>query len=283
LRIAVRHEVVGSSLGGDVFGTEKEDFIRSGIEADVIHAGNGDDLVQLTSNTKFKYPAAAKNLSSLYQTGTDELIGVGGKLSYSDVIDGGLGHDAIQLSDSADAFALHDALSAYHGSISLASDTLGYQSYARIHQIEKILGGAGDDVIDLTSQDYSLAGQTMLVNGGEDDDVIWGADSDDVLLGGDGDDVLFGGSGVNELTGGEGADEFQFTKTSVSDTVVDFSLDDGDSLVFFNTGGADFDKGSVQVNSGKLSINYAANASIEIQLSDLGLTAEDLESSIYVV
>jgi len=95
--------------------------------------------------------------------------------------------------------------------------------------------------------------------------------------------VLFGGSGVNELTGGVGADEFQFTKTSVSDTVVDFSLDDGDSLVFFNTGGADFDKGSVQVNSGKLSINYAANASIEIQLSDLGLTAEDLESSIYVV
>ena len=90
--------------------------------------------------------------------------------------------------------------------------------------------------------------KTSLVDGGSGDDTLWGSDANETLKGGVGDDELFGGAGTNVLTGGAGADEFQFTKTSTNDTVKDFSLSDGDTLKFFNTGGAQFDRSSVSLN-----------------------------------
>ena len=103
--------------------------------------------------------------------------------------------------------------------------------------IENINSGLGDDIVDLTSPDYSLVGQDITVDGGSGNDTLWGSDANETLKGGVGDDELFGGAGTNVLTGGAGADEFQFTKTSTNDTVKDFSKWDGDTLKFFNTGG----------------------------------------------
>ena len=79
---------------------------------------------------------------------------------------------------------------------------------------------------------------------------VYGANNDQRLTG---DDELFGGAGTNVLTGGAGADEFQFTKSSTNDTVKDFSLLDGDTLKFFSTGGALFDRSSVGLNGDVLS------------------------------
>lgn len=45
------------------------------------------------------------------------------------------------------------------------------------------------------------------------------------------------------------SDEFQFNRTSVNDTVADFSISDGDTLKFFKTGGAHFDCESIAANS----------------------------------
>lgn len=60
----------------------------------------------------------------------------------------------------------------------------------------------GDDVIEASGV---LAGAIQLVlNGGDDNDVLIGGDGNDVLSGGAGDDVLIGGLGIDVLDGGSG-------------------------------------------------------------------------------
>jgi Ca2+-binding RTX toxin-like protein len=61
--------------------------------------------------------------------------------------------------------------------------------------------------------------------------------------------LSFGGAGTNVLTGGTGADEFQFTRTSQDTSVTDFDVSQGDTLRFYNTGGAEFNKGSIATNT----------------------------------
>ena len=153
-----------------------------------------------------------------------------------------------------------------------------------IANIENINSGAGDDIVDLTSPDYSLAGQNITVDGGSGNDTLWGSDANETLLGGDGNDKLFGGAGTNVLTGGAGADEFQFTKTSTNDTVKDFSHSDGDTLKFFNTGGAQFDLGSVSLNSAgdELSISDGTGV-LTITLEGAGLQLDDLGHDVLII
>jgi Ca2+-binding RTX toxin-like protein len=62
--------------------------------------------------------------------------------------------------------------------------------------------GAGDDVLDgslMTSGPL-----TMVLDGGDGDDVLLGGPGADILLGGAGDDVLIGGGGQDVLDGGPG-------------------------------------------------------------------------------
>ena len=125
------------------------------------------------------------------------------------------------------------------------------------------------------------------MNGGEGNDTIWGSDANETLNGGNGDDELFGGAGVNELIGGSGADEFQFTKTSANDTIAEFSISDGDTLKFFNTGGAQFDRDSIALNSegDELSIAYGSSADdiLTIALTNAGLQLDDLTADVLVI
>ena len=160
-------------------------------------------------------------------------------------MDGGADVDTVELTDGSDAFFLHDSFGGFHSSLTLVEDYDSRLGTARIANIENITSGLGDDIVDLTSPDYSLAGQNITVDGGSGNDTLWGSDANETLKGGVGDDELFGGAGTNVLTGGAGADEFQFTKTSTNDTIKDFSLIDGDTLKFFNKGGAQFDRDSV--------------------------------------
>ena len=113
-------------------------------------------------------------------------------------------------------------------------------------------------------------------------DTLWGSDANETLLGGDGNDELFGGAGTNVLTGGLGADEFQFTKSSTNDTVKDFSPSDGDTLKFFNTGGAQFDRGSVSLTGDVLSISDGTGV-LTITLAGAGLQLDDLGNDVLII
>jgi Ca2+-binding RTX toxin-like protein len=199
------------------------------------------------------------------------------------VIDGGADTDTIELGEGNVAFFLHDAFSGFHSSVQLSSDSTGEQSKARLENIEQITGNDSDvNIIDLTSPDYSLAGQFITVDGAGGRDIIWGSNADETIIGGDGNDELFGGAGTNVLTGGLGADEFQFTMTSTNDSVTDFNAADGDTLKFFNTGGAEFDKSSAVLSGGKLKIDYGSDANdlLTIDLGDTALTLSDVSDSM---
>jgi Ca2+-binding RTX toxin-like protein len=67
------------------------------------------------------------------------------------------------------------------------------------------------------------------LDGGDGVDFISGRGGRDILNGGDGDDFLNGGRGRDIMTGGDGADWFVFGRR---DVITDFSIEDGDSILF---------------------------------------------------
>ena len=268
-----------------VIGADDADTIKLSNQNTAVFTGSGNDTIIFDRNGAFGSGLAALNISSSLQTGTEELINLNGKTRFEDVMNGGADFDTVELTDASDAFFLHDSLSGFHSSLTLSNDYEGHAGTARIENIENINAGGGDDIVDLTSPDYSLAGQNITVNGGEGHDTLWGSDADEFLNGDDGDDILFGGAGTNTLTGGLGADEFQFTKTSMNDTITDFNITEGDSLAFFNTGGAEFDKSSGVFENGALTIAFGPNTNdqLTIYLGNDDLMLSDISNAIILV
>jgi Ca2+-binding RTX toxin-like protein len=214
---------VTDTSGDDIVtGTAYADTIGAGIGRDVVDALGDDDTINLIGNSYYD-GLSAHNVGSTTDVATKVKLDLTGKVKLETVVDGGADADTVNLSSGNDAFFLHDSFSDFHSSLTLTTDThTGGASTQRILNVETINGLGGDDIIDLTSPDYSLAGQVITINGGTGNDVIWGSDATETLKGGDGNDVLFGGSGNDTLTGGAGADTFEFTRTSGSDAITDF-------------------------------------------------------------
>jgi Ca2+-binding RTX toxin-like protein len=253
--------ILGRGGDDELTGNNGNDQLLGGDGADSINAGSGNDTIILTGSTYHSNGYVAFNVSSNTQVGTQVRINLEGLVHIQAVTDGGGDADIVQLSEEGDAFFLHDAYSGFHDSISLTEDYIGNESVARFANIEEIRGMGGDDIIDLTSPDYSLAGVAMTIDGGEGNDVIWGSDANEIISGGNGDDTIFGGIGTDVLTGGLGADVFEFTRTSTSTSVTDFDVGEGDMLRFYNAGSAEFDAASVALTTTGITIAYTDTAS----------------------
>ncbi|MBR4673488.1 MAG: hypothetical protein IKP00_03405, partial [Victivallales bacterium] len=98
--------------------------------------------------------------------------------------------------DNGDAFFLDDIYSA-------APDIA---TKARLSQVNQIIAGAGDDIIDLTSVRFDYANNGISVQGGDGNDVIWANNDDNWLFGDAGDDRIIGGNDVDVIVGGAGND-----------------------------------------------------------------------------
>ncbi|MEO9877360.1 MAG: calcium-binding protein [Anderseniella sp.] len=92
----------------------------------------------------------------------------------------------------------------------------------------------GDDGVDFMN---GRGGRDTL-NGGGGTDLLYGGGSRDTLNGGAGTDFLDGGRGRDILTGGDDADWFVFGRR---DTITDFSMAEGDTILFRASAGLDFD------------------------------------------
>ena len=104
---------------------------------------------------------------------------------------------------------------------------------------DHLYGDEGNDTLNGDDGNDFLFGGTGndTLNGGAGNDDLRGEDGNDTLNGGIGDDSLNGGSGADILTGGSGADHFDYQAFSDSagssiDHITDYSLADGDDLVF---------------------------------------------------
>ncbi len=194
--------VTGGASGQTLIGTAAGEVLTGGAGDDTLDGrGGADRLVGNDGNDTFQYFAdatwnagyVAYNIGSPGNAGTGRTASIVGKNRSFEVFDGGAGDDVILGTAGNDAIFLDDGFSAFQGA-----------KAARIAGVERIEGGAGNDVIDLTSNIYAYGNVTL--DGGEDNDVLWASGGDDVLLGGAGNDDLFGGAGRDYLNGGAGND-----------------------------------------------------------------------------
>jgi Ca2+-binding RTX toxin-like protein len=150
-----------------------------------------------------------------------EIALLGGKNALNDIFAGSNDATILLLTDDAngDAIFVDDVFSDLPD---------GLDGQSRLAKIDEIRAGAGDDLIDLTSQQYVYTGAGMAVHGGLGDDVIWanhgnnrlfGDAGNDRLVGANEDDLLAGGAGDDRLHGGGGSDIFAFGGIWGDDTV----------------------------------------------------------------
>ena len=150
------------------------------------------------------------------QSTANKLVALTGMNRFETVSNGGDGTDTVSLTSGNDALFVDDAFSQLNA---LAAAEVG-----RLVAIESIDAGAGDDLIDLTTIKFALAGFSVV--GGAGNDTIWGGQGADTINGGDGNDVLLGGAGSDTVTGGAGSDVFLFASGSGQDSITDFATGD---------------------------------------------------------
>lgn len=195
-------------------GNGGNDTLKGGFGQDVLNGGDGDDTI------------------------IGELNDLEGVADGTFVWDGGRGNDLLDLSSitSAPGTGLWlvlgtgpngsgsslqtnvDRSDDYSLNWSVTYDDV-YQS--NIRNFEKVLMGAGDDIVTL-----GYGNQTVW--GGAGNDYLDGQPGNDMLFGDSGDDILVGGWGSDIMTGGDGNDIFAIAGRVVGeythDTVTDFEL-----------------------------------------------------------
>ena len=164
--------------GDDVLiGGSGNDILDGGEGEDILEGGSGDDTFMYAGDDTWGDNAYAVNVGG---TGDDDdsgdWVSVADMNKSDDTFIGGSGEDTLKMTDGNDALFLDDG----------GRDP-------NISGIEKIEAGAGDDVVDLTSNDFDYGDVT--IDGGTGDDVLWSSLGDDVLIGGVGDDMIDGGAG----------------------------------------------------------------------------------------
>ena len=266
-------------------GTAGIDNITTLEGADVVYALAGNDTITLTADTVWGSGYVARNVSNDASVGTNQKIDLAGLNRFTDVIDGGADIDTINLTDGNDAFFIDDVYSAHHSSLSLASTTQGLDSIARILDLEIINTGVGNDIVDLTSDNFVLT-NAIEINGEAGDDILWGSNGNDTINGGDGNDTINGGAGFDDLSGGTGADIFQFTATSSSDDILDFNPDE-DSIQLYYRAGDDHTNADLDLTNGVLTwdvlINVVDNVVIDLSATVTSSNLNDLDALITFV
>ncbi|MBR7138467.1 MAG: hypothetical protein IKD44_02875, partial [Lentisphaeria bacterium] len=128
--------------------------------------------------------------------GTGERVSLAGKNKISDVFIASGDTNILVLTDDSngDALFMDDVYTSFG------------KDDARILMIDEIRAGAGDDIIDLTSQQFAYTGLGMKIYGGLGNDIIWGNTGSNKLFGNAGNDRIIGGTDNDEIIGGSGND-----------------------------------------------------------------------------
>ena len=188
-------------------------------------------FVQNPSKWEDGYAAMHQGIAGGWE-GTGEIVDLSGKNQISEIFEGSTDANILLLTDDANGDAVFvDNL--------FTGDTQD----ARLTRINEIYAGAGNDVIDMTSERLEYTGNGISVHGGSGDDVIWANAGENKLFGGSGkdsitgaadNDIIVGGLDDDSLHGGGGEDIFVFGKNWGNDTVS--QLEDGSVTLWFATG-----------------------------------------------
>jgi Ca2+-binding RTX toxin-like protein len=210
---------------GSAYGDEAGDDTLVGIEN--VIGGNGDDTLTGDAGANILYGSGGNDTIN-GGAGDDVLSGGAG----DDIINGGEGFDTLDLSDATGAISVDFAAGKASGA-GIGTDTFV--------NIEKLLFGAGNDVVSGGNGDEALdggAGNDTL-KGGAGDDSLWGGAGADTLDSGSGHDEVFGGIGNDAIKAGSGND---LIEAGDGDDAVDAGS--GDDVVRGGAGNDSLDGGS---------------------------------------
>ena len=205
--------------------------------------------------------------------GTKEFVTLFGKNKLTDIIEGSTTDaNVLLMSDdtNGDALFVDDIYSA-------SPDDLGL-SQSRIAQIDEIRAGAGDDIVDMTSNRFEYTGDGLTIRGGEGNDTIWANKGDnflfgdagkDRIVGASGNDVIAGGIGNDRMQGGGGNDIFTFCDNWGIDEVE--QLAGGSVTLWFASGGMEnWNPSTLTYTDGTNSVTIKGVASAELKFGDDG-------------
>ncbi|MBR2722928.1 MAG: hypothetical protein IKB77_01230, partial [Lentisphaeria bacterium] len=195
--------------------------------------------------------------------GTGEVVELRNKLQIKDIYEGSSDYGTLVLTDylCGDAVSADDIFSA---------SPVEIQS-VRLSQINEIFAGAGDDIIDMTSQRFEVSG-SMKIHGGSGNDVIWanngenklfGDAGNDRIVGGTDNDIIVGGAGNDSLHGGGGSDIFVFGSDFGNDTVE--QLAGGKATLIFESENVKWDEVAATYTDGKNSVTLNGDFEVEVR------------------
>jgi Ca2+-binding RTX toxin-like protein len=201
------HDVVFGGLGNDtidggsgndaLLGQENNDVLRGGIGDDRLFGGSGNDTISGDDGADL----AVGGLGADTITGGASVDVIAG-CAQDDTIDGGAGNDQIRggYPVAGDA-ALLSGGSPARDLVALGAELAdsGCNSRPTNDGRDRIVGGAGDDVIESGTE-------ADLVIGGVGDDTIRPGAGDDLVSAGDGDDLITDDAGRDRLAGCGGSD-----------------------------------------------------------------------------
>jgi len=242
-----------------------------------VEDGN-DDLFFATPNgmwNKFYY---AKHVGSINDwSGTDETVSAGGKSRIRDLFFGAADPNVLCLTDeeNGDAIFVDDAFTGLPEEIE--------ENTSRLYKIHEIRAGAGDDIVDMTSQRCEYTGDGLTIRGGDGDDVIWtnkgdnmlfGDAGNDRIVGASGNDVVAGGIGNDRLHGAGGDDVFTFCNNWGEDIVE--QLETGSVTLWFASGSEEnWNPETLTYSSGTNSVTVTGVAAEQVTLKFGGENEED--------
>jgi len=230
----------------DDYGVNTLTYVHKIINIEVIDAGAGNDVINLSTNLY-----VIGDIEVFGQSGNDVIWSNNGNDSLDggtgdDFVRGAGGNDLIRGGDGIDKLRGDDGSDRLYGGTGnddarggLGNDVVyGNDGNDRLEGDDgddTLYGGNGDDALrgELGNDALNGGGGRDDIRGGDGNDVLRGDGGNDVLYGDSGNDVLYGGSGTDKLTGGTGADGFCFDAASLTgnrDTVRDFHTGDGDYL-----------------------------------------------------
>lgn len=204
-----------------------EAFIGEGLGT--VNLNDTDDEVSMTGFVEYLDLVDLGRGDDLFRAGVVERSGL--------TIDGGLGHDTLEIVFFSTVDTLVVDLST--GTIHADEQTFSFTGFEEIighFNVQQYILSEGDDIVYASVPDDVLngAGGNDLLSGAFGNDVLNGGAGDDILLGGLGDDTIITGSGSNVVTAGDGFDViiatgsgthdvgmFAVNVTSVTETFVD--------------------------------------------------------------
>ena len=224
----IRARVSRGRLFVDINGTVYN-FARTSSRRVLVHGGDGDDVITVTS--------AVPNVQVFGGAGNDSLRGSGGRDwldggAGNDTLDGGLGSDVLTGGPGTDSldyrartadvsvFSYYD--DDYYESLRRVGGQAGERD-ALLDFFEKVYGGSGNDTLHTDPAGgaaFGGAGNDTL-RGGSGPDALWGDAGDDLLVNSAGADYLRGGAGNDTVTY---AVRFNFDPVTVT---LDGNADDG--------------------------------------------------------